>query len=126
MWQSNRNINVFCGQNDIPATFQRKLHKTLELCENYSAFLEVIIIAAKGTLQEHEENLNKILHKLDNDELAISIQKRDSAKQLKEWLGLKITEFGVKALISKTETPQKLDQPKTLKQIRSCMGSIHS
>ena len=42
-----------------------------------------------------------------------------------EWLGFKITPHGVTPLITKTEALQKLDIPKTLKQLRSFMGSIH-
>ena len=58
--------------------------------------------------------------------LAISLQKCEFAKPtIEEWLGFKITPHGVTTLISKTEALQKLDPPKTLKQLRSIMCSIH-
>ena len=42
-----------------------------------------------------------------------------------EWLGFTITPQGTTPLIAKTEAIMKLEHPKTLKQLRSFMGSIH-
>ena len=109
----------------MPATFQKTIDKTLEGCKNYFAFLDDILIATKGKLKEHEETLDIILDRLNKEGLAISLQKCEFAKQEIEWLGFKITPHGVTPLITKTEALQKLDIPKTLKQLRSFMGSIH-
>ena len=120
-----RFINGFYGLTDMPATFQKTIDKTLEGCKNYFAFLDDILIATKGKLKEHEETLDIILDRLNKEGLAISLQKCEFAKQEIEWLGFKITPHGVTPLITKTEALQKLDIPKTLKQLRSFMGSIH-
>ena len=109
----------------MPATFQKTIDKTLDGCKNYFAFLNDILIATKGKLKEHEGAVDTILNKLDIEGLAISLQKCEFAKSTIEWLGFKITPHGVTPLISKTEALQKLDPPKTLKQLRSLMGSIH-
>ena len=90
----------------MPATFQKTKDKTLEGCKNCFAFLDEILIATKGKLKEHEEAVDTILHKLD-------------------WLGFKITTHGATPRISKTEALQKLDPPKTKKELGSFMGSIH-
>ena len=66
-----------------------------------------------------------ILNKLEKEGLAISWQNCELTKQTIEWLGFIITLHGVIPLIMKTEALQKLDPPKTLKQLRSFMGSIH-
>ena len=120
-----RFINGFYGLTDMPATFQKTIDKTLEGCKDYFAFLDDILIATKGKLKEHEETLDIILDRLNKEGLAISLQKCEFAKQEIEWLGFKITPHGVTPLITKTEALQKLDIPKTLKQLRSFMGSIH-
>ena len=109
----------------MPATFQITIDKTLEGCKNYFAFLDDILIATKGKLKEHEETLDIILEWLNKEGLAKSLQKCEFAKQQIEWLGFKITPHGVTPLITKTEALQKLDTPKTLKQLRSFMGSNH-
>ena len=120
-----RFVNGFYGLTDMPATFQRTIDKTLEGCKNYFAILDDILIATKGKLKEHEETLDIILDRLNKKVLAISLQKCEFAKQEIEWIGFKITPHGVTPLITKTEALQKLDIPKTLKQLRSFMGSIH-
>ena len=113
-----RFINGFYGLNDMPATFQKTIDKNLEGCKNYYfAFLDDILIATKGKLKEHEETLDIILDRLNKEGLAISLQKCEFAKKKIEWLGFKITPHGVTPLIT-------LDTPKTLKQLRSFMGSI--
>ena len=120
-----RFVNGFYGLTDMPATFQKTIDKTLEGCKNYFAFLDDILIATKGKLKEHEETLDIILDRLNKEGLAISLQKCEFAKQEIEWLGFKVTPHGVTPLITKTEALQKLDIPKTLKQLRSFMCSIH-
>ena len=120
-----RFINGFYGLTAIPATFQKTIDKTLEGCKNYFAFLDDILIATKGKLKEHEESLDTILDRLNKEGLAISLQKCEFAKPAIEWLGFKITPHGVTPLITKTEALLKLEPPKTLKQLRSFMGSIH-
>ena len=119
-----RVVNRFYGLTDMPA-LQNSVDKILEGCEKYFAFLDNILIATKGKVSEHEEASDEILlKKLDREGLAISVQKCKFAKQTIEWFGFKLTPHGVTPLIFKTEALQKLDPPKTLKQLRSSMGSI--
>ena len=120
-----RFINGFYGLTDMPATFQKTIDKTLEGCKNYFAFLDDILIATKGKLKEHEENLDTILDRLNKEGLAISLQKCKFAKPTIEWLGFKITPHGSTPLITKTEPLLKREPPKTLKQLRSFKGSIY-
>ena len=42
-----------------------------------------------------------------------------------EWLGFKINSEGTTPLIKKTEAKEKLSPPKTFKQLKNFMGSIH-
>ena len=41
------------------------------------------------------------------------------------WLGHKLTSEGITSKITKTEAIQKLQHPKSLKQLRSFLGSIN-
>ena len=107
------------------ATFQKTIDKNIRRKQNYFAFLDDILIATKGKLKEHEEAVDTILNKLDIEGLAISLQRCEFAKSTKEWLGFKIIPHEVTPLIAKTGALQKLDPPRTLKQLRSFMGSIH-
>ena len=66
------------------------------------------------------------MKRLDNEGLAINLQKCEFAKNIIEWLGFTITPTGITPLITKTEAITKLENPKTLKQLRSFLGSVHN
>ena len=84
-------INGFYGLTDMPATFQKTIDKTLEGCQNYFAFLDDILITTKGKIKDHEESLDTILDRLNEEGLAISLQKCEFAKPTIEWLGFEKT-----------------------------------
>ena len=115
----------FYGLTDMPGTFQKTIDKTLQGITSKFAFLDDILIISKGTLQEHEQELDKILHKLDAEGLSISLQKSEFAKNKIEWLGFTITPSRITPLVTKTEAIMKLEKPKTLKQLQSFLGSVH-
>ena len=87
--------------------------------------LDDILVITKGSIRDHEKELDKILKRLDNEGLAINLQKCELAKNTIEWLGFTITPNGITPLVTKTEAITKLDNPKTLKQLRSFIGSVH-
>ena len=120
-----RFLNGFYGLTDMPAAFQKTIDKTLEGIHSKFAFLDDILVITKGSIREHENELDKILKRLDNEGLAINLQKCKFAKNIIEWLGFTITPSGITPQITKTEAITKLDNPKKLKQLRSFLGSVH-
>ena len=56
-----RFLNGFYGLTDMPATFQKTIDKTLEGIPSKFAFLDDILLITKGTIKEHEQELDKIL-----------------------------------------------------------------
>ena len=44
----------------------------------------------KGSLQDHENELDKTMRKLNEENLAINLQKCDFAKEETTWLGFKV------------------------------------
>ena len=120
-----RFLNGFYGLTDMPATFQKTIDKTLDGINSKFAFLDDILVITKGSIREHELELDKILNRLNNEGLAINLQKCEFAKNVIEWLGFTITPSGITPLITKMEAITKLDNPKTLKQLRSFLGSVH-
>ena len=65
-----RFINGFYGLTDMQATFQKTIDKTLQKVTTKFAFLDDILVVTKGNLQEHENELDKILKKLNDENLA--------------------------------------------------------
>ena len=52
-----RFINGFYGLTDMPATFLKTIDKKLEGIESKLAFLDDILVITKGTINEHENEL---------------------------------------------------------------------
>ena len=109
----------------MPAEFQKAVDLTLTNCTNTYAYLDDILVVTKGNKELHQQKLKAVLDKLDEENLAISLEKCKFAYKEIEWLGFNINSEGTTPLIKKTEAIEKLSAPKTFKQLKSFMGSIH-
>ena len=75
-----RFLNGFYGLRDMPATFQKSIDVTLRNCHNKFGFLDILVIP-KGSIADHEKELDKIIYQLDNENLAKKLQKSEFAKK---------------------------------------------
>ena len=64
----------------MPAFFQKDIEYTLNNINSAHAFLDDIIIITKGSLSNHEKEIDKVLVRLDKN-LAISLRKCDFAQR---------------------------------------------
>ena len=64
----------------MPATFQKTIDKTLEGIHSKFALLDDILIITKTSLNDHEQEIDKVLNLLDKENLAIKLQKYEFAK----------------------------------------------
>ena len=64
--------------------------------------------------------------KLDEENIAFSLDNCKFACKQIEWLDFTINSEGTKPLIKKTEAVEKLSPTKLFKQLKSFMGSIHN
>ena len=69
--------------------------------------------------------METVLKKLDNENLALKKSKCEIFKQQVNWLGHHLSESGVSPKFTKTEAILNLNPPKSLKQLRSFLGSIN-
>ena len=118
-------LNEFYRITDLPATFQKMMDTTLDVLDSTNAFLDDIIIITKGTIEKHEEEIDKTLNRINEENLAISLHKCEFGMNEIIWLGYKINAEGVIPTKRKTDAFIQLENPKTLKQLRSFIGSIH-
>ena len=114
----------FYGLTDMPADFQKAIDLTLTNSTNAYAYLDDILIVAKGSTELHQQKLKAVLDRLDEENLAISLKNCKFACKQIEWLGFNINSEGTTPLIKKSEAIEKLSAPKTFKQLKSFMGSI--
>ena len=82
----------FYGLTDMPAEFQKAIDKTLFNLKNTFSFLDDIIIVTGGGLENHKKHLFNCLNRLNNENLAINLDKGHFAKSKITWLAHEITE----------------------------------
>ena len=117
-----RFLTGFYGLADLPAEFQKAMDRTLN---NTFCFLDDILIVSKGSESEDEKLITDVLTKLDKENLSLKLSKCEFFKTKVNWLGHKLSESGVTPKITKTEAILKLEHPRSLKQLRSFLGSIN-
>ena len=109
----------------MPAEFPKASDLTLNSEKDTFALLDDILIISHGTKEQHIEKLTKVLNKLDAENMAISVDKCKLGCREVEWLGFVINEYGTIPMQKKTDAIINLQYPKTFKQLKSFMGSIH-
>ena len=110
----------------MPAEFQKVIDNLLGEFPQANAFIDDILIASKGTKVEHIALVEKVLKKLDVSNVSLKLRKSEFAKTECEWLEFCIRESGIAPLIRKTQAVEDLKTPKSRKQLKSLMGSLHS
>ena len=98
---------------------------TLNGLNSTNSFVDDIIIISKGTIEQHENEINKTLERLDDENVAISQHKCEFGLTEITWLGYKINFDGITPTKRKTDAIIQLENPRISKQLRSFMGSIH-
>ena len=78
---------------------------TLNNISSAHAFLDDIIIITKGSIEDHETEIDKVLYKLDKENLAISLQKFEFLQTEITWLGYKINPNGIITTEKKCYSP---------------------
>ena len=109
----------------MPAEFQKAIDLTLNNEKDTFAFLDEILIISHGTKESHMDKLERALDKLDQENMAISVNKCKFGCKEVEWLGFVINEYGTIPMHKKTDAITKLHHPTTFKQLKSFMGSVH-
>ena len=70
-----RFLTGFYGLTDMPAEFQKAIDNTLINLPNTFCFLDDILIASRGTKEEHMALVNACLKRINDENLAISLKK---------------------------------------------------
>ena len=75
----------------MPVRFQKPIGRILEIITSKFAFPDDIFVITKRTINEHEQESERIFEKPDKEGLALKLQKCDFAKNTIEWLGFEMT-----------------------------------
>lgn len=118
-------IRMPFGLKNAPATFQRAMNCILSdlIGKCCLVYLDDIIIFG-SSLQQHLDNLNKVLKRLIEANLKVQLDKCEFLQKQCEFLGHIVTENGIKPNPNKIEKILSWPLPKTAKQIKGFLGLL--
>ena len=105
--------------------FQRIMDHLTKKLPNTHCYLDDILTATVGSKDEHRKLVINVLKTLDDEGLAIKLEKCTFLTHNIEWLGLKIDAKGTTPLIHKSDAIRNLKERSCIKDIRTIMGSIN-
>ncbi|KAG1926671.1 interleukin-1 receptor accessory protein-like 1-A [Pimephales promelas] len=111
------------GITGAPATFQRLMERAIGDMHLLEAivYLDDIIVFGR-TLEQHEERLFKVLDRLEECGLKVSIDKCQFCQPEVKYVGHMVSAEGIAADPGKIEAVAKWKQPHDLKSLRSFLG----
>ena len=83
----------------MPAEFQRLMDAILSEFPCAHAFIDDILVISKGSKIEHIALLEKIVKKLDKENMPLKVGKCIFARNECKWLGHRITKSGITLLV---------------------------
>ena len=114
------------GLSDMPAEFQKAIDLTWNNEKDTFAFLDDHnLIISHGRKEQHIDKLKRVLDRLDQEKMAISVSKSEFGCKEFEWLGFVMNEYGTIPMHKKIDAITKLQHSKTFKQLKNFMGSVH-
>ena len=109
----------------MPNEFQRVMDSLLKNIPFSNFYIDDILVASRGSLEEHKSIVYKILSILDKNNMAVKWGKCAFFKPDFEWLGFKISGDGVRPLVGKADAIKNLPTPKNISELCSFFGSIN-
>ena len=109
----------------MPAEYQKAMVYTLVGLTNTYCFNDDTIVVSKGSKESHMKYVYNCLRKLDADNLRINLSKCHFANYHINWLDFTFSQSDGQTIESKTAAIAEMKAPKTLKQLRSFLGSDH-
>jgi hypothetical protein len=109
------------GLTNAPATFQTVINQTLhEYLDVFcTAYIDDVLIYGKGTLEEHKEDVKKVLRKLQQNKLLLHPDKCEFHVTKTDYLGFVVSRDGIAMDPKKLEAVRDWQAPKTVKEVQS-------
>jgi hypothetical protein len=111
------------GMANAPATFQNMMNEILrDLIDNGVVVYIDDILIYSAEIEEHQRLVMEVLRRLDQWNLAASIDKCEFHKDTVEFLGYIISKNGIAMSEEKVETIREWKSPSTQKDVQSFLG----
>ena len=112
------------GVASAPAIFQRCMDTLLQGLRGVSVYIDDILITG-ASKQEHLENLEAVLQKLQAAGMRLNRSKCLFFQPSLEYLGHVISEKGIQPTVEKVRAIKEAPQPKNISELRSFLGLIN-
>jgi transposase InsO family protein len=109
------------GLKNAGMTFQRLMDRILFDIPFVFVYLDDILVASRS-VEEHQQHLQQVLHRLQDNGLVINAEKCVWGQSQIEFLGHSISAAGVAPLQSRVAAIQKFPPPATVQQLQAFLG----
>jgi hypothetical protein len=113
------------GVAGSPDVFQEKMNTLMDGLEFVRCYLDDLLVITKGSFTEHLEKTEQVLKRLSQAGLRVNITKSAFGTQELEYLGYLLTPTGIRPVAKKVEAIQRLEPPKTVRQLRRLLGMVN-
>ena len=112
------------GVAGSPDIFQSKMSDLMLELEYVRTYLDDLLVISKDSFEDHLQKLEAVLYKLREAGLKVNAPKSTFAVAECEYLGYVLTRDGIRPQSDKVEAILALDQPKSVKSLRSFLGIV--
>ena len=112
-------LTGFYGLGDMANEFQRVMDSILKNIPFLNCYTDAILVASRGSLEDHKAIVYKILKILNKNNLAVKWGKCAFFKSEIEWLSFKISNDGVRPLAGKADAIKNLPISKIISDLSS-------
>ena len=109
----------------MPNEIQQVMDLFLKTIPFTNCYMYDLLVASRGSLEDHKAIVYKILTILDKNKLAVKWGKCAFFNSEIKWLGFKISGEGVRPLVGKADAIKNLPIPKNISELRSFFGSVN-
>lgn len=113
------------GLCNSPDIFQEKMSDLMRGLEFVRAYIDDLLVLTKGNFDEHLDNLELVLQRLQVAGLKVNAVKSFFARGELEYLGYWITRQGVQPVSKKVNAILNIAEPKNRKELRSFIGLVN-
>ena len=121
-WGKYEYCRLPMGVSCAPDIFQEKINELFHGMDHIHAYLDDVLLTTKNTWEDHLKTLEDTLQKLAEAGLKVNVEKSFFGQAECEYLGYWVTREGIRPQAKKVEAIEKIEAPKTVRQIRRFVG----
>ena len=123
-WGAFRFLRMAMGLRNAAQSFQRMMQTILHDFEDIFIYLDDILIFSKDEAS-HQDTLDRLLKRLQENDLSISLDKCVFGAEVLDFVGYKVDTSGITPLPKKLEAIAKYPSPQKPKQLLGFLGAIN-